>query len=79
MNKLKTLRKLHKINQTEMAKVLNTNQNQYSRYERGERELRESQIVTICKHFKITADYLLGIDEETPMDQRPQAFKAYKI
>ena len=71
MNKLKTLRKLHKINQTEIAKVLGTNQMQYSRYERGERELRESQIVTICKHFKISADYLLGINEETPMDKRP--------
>ena len=68
MNKLRTLRKLHKINQTEMAKVINTNQVQYSRYERGERELHESQIIAICNHFKISADYLLGIEREIPSD-----------
>ena len=68
MNRLKTFRKLNKLTQQELAKVLGTTREQFYLYETGKRELRESQIVTICKHFKITADYLLGIDEETPMD-----------
>ena len=63
MNKLKTFRELHKIEQKELAKVLNTTQQQISLYETGKRELRESQIVTICKHFHISADYLLGISD----------------
>ena len=63
MNRIKDLKKMYKINQTDLAKVLATNQNQISRYERGERELRESQIIELCKHYKVSADWLLGIEE----------------
>jgi transcriptional regulator with XRE-family HTH domain len=63
MNKIKDLKKMYKINKTDLAKVLATNQNQISRYERGERELKESQIIELCKHYKVSADWLLGIEE----------------
>ena len=64
MNNLKKLREMHKITQTEIAKKLKTHQVQYSRYERGERELRESQIIELCKYYKVSADWLLGIEGE---------------
>ena len=63
MNRLKTFRKLNKLTQQELAKVLGTTREQFYLYETGKRELRESQIVTICKHFNVSADYLLGISD----------------
>ena len=59
---------MNKLTQQDLANVLGTTREQFYLYETGKRELRESQIVAICKHFHISADFLLGIDEETPMD-----------
>ena len=56
---------MHKINQSDLARILNTTQQQISKYETGTRELRESQIVAICREFHVSADFLLGI---TPPD-----------
>ena len=63
MNNLKTFRKINKITQAELAKVLGTSQKQISMYETGERELRENQIIEICKHYHVSANFLLGITE----------------
>jgi transcriptional regulator with XRE-family HTH domain len=64
MNKLRTFRETHKITQTELAKVLNTSQKQISMYENGIRELKESQIAAICREFHVSADFLLGLQDQ---------------
>ena len=64
MNKLKKLREINKLKQEDLVKVLYTSQKQISLYETGKRKLNEDQIRVICKHYKISADWLLGIDED---------------
>ena len=64
MNRLKLLKKMHKINQEDLAKVLDTNRVQISRYETGKRKLDEDQIAKICRYYHVSADWLLGLDED---------------
>ena len=64
MNRLKLLKKMHKINQEDLAKVLDTNRVQISRYETGKRKLDEDQIARICRYYHVSADWLLGLDED---------------
>lgn len=64
MNKLKTFRQMYKIDQKELANMLDTTQQQISLYETGKRKLNEEQIIKICNRYKISADKLLGIENE---------------
>lgn len=50
--------------QGEIADILETTQQQYSKYELGTQELPARHIITLCKFYKISADYLLGIGED---------------
>lgn len=56
MSNLKRLKEMYNINQTDLANVLKTTQQQISKYERGARELKESQIIELCKRYNVTAD-----------------------
>ena len=62
MNNLKKIREMYKISQTELGKTLNTTQRQVSLYETGTRELRENQIIILCKAYN--ADFLLGLKDK---------------
>lgn len=56
------------LTQTDIAKVLGVNQQYYSKYENGEYEIPCRHIITLCKFYGITADYLLGlIEHEFPI------------
>ncbi len=44
--------------------MLQMKQPQYSRYEIGLREMKSGQIKTICEHYNVSADYLLGLTDE---------------
>ena len=59
--KLKIIRQMKNYNQKDMAEILNITQQQYSLIETGKRELHIDQLKKICKHFKISADYILDI------------------
>ena len=58
---LKLARKSKGFTQAEVAKILNMTQQQYSRFENGIFELNYSQIVTLCKLYDISADYLFDL------------------
>ena len=57
---LKSFRKENKITQTELAKLLNTSQSVIVEYEKGTTLLTTTFLYSICTHYKISADYLLG-------------------
>jgi transcriptional regulator with XRE-family HTH domain len=48
-------------NQTEIAKILGTSQSYYSEYELGKRELPIKHLIKLCRYYKVSADYVLGI------------------
>lgn len=59
--KMKMIRKEHNESQEQIAKVLSITQQSYNRYEQGSVELPVRHLKTLCKHWKISADYLLDL------------------
>ncbi|MCM1052745.1 MAG: helix-turn-helix domain-containing protein [Ruminococcus sp.] len=58
--RLKEFRKENKITQDKLALLLNTNRSVIANYERGRTVIATPFLYTICKKYKISADYLLG-------------------
>ena len=48
----------------EIADVLGTSQTMYARYERGANELPIRHLITLCKYYGVSADFVLGINDE---------------
>ena len=63
MKRMSDLREDHDKTQREIADVLGTSQTMYARYERGANELPIRHLITLCKYYGVSADYLLGMDE----------------
>ncbi|MBQ3519669.1 MAG: helix-turn-helix transcriptional regulator [Clostridia bacterium] len=60
---IKDLREDHDKTQREVAEYLGTTQQVYSRYEKGENEIPVRHIISLCKYYNVSADYILGLDE----------------
>jgi len=60
---LRGIREDRDLTQKDIAKVLNTTQQVYSRYENGENEMPIRHIITLCRFYNLSADYLLGLSE----------------
>ena len=60
IERLKGLREDNDLTQTQIAEVLGTSQTMYARYERGANEMPLRHLITICKFYNVSADYLLG-------------------
>ncbi len=61
---LRRFRKERGLSQADLCEVLQMKQPQYSRYEVGLRDMKSEQIKTICEHYNVSADYLLGLTDE---------------
>ena len=61
---LRELRESRDLKQADIAMVLNTTQQVYSRYETGINELPLRHLVTLCRFYRVSADYLLGLNKE---------------
>lgn len=62
--RIKALREDNDITQNVMANYLNIAQNTYSQYENGKREIPINILVQICKYFKVSSDYILGLTDK---------------
>ncbi len=51
------------MTQTEVAAILGTSQTMYARYERGANELPLRHLITLCQYYHVSADYILGLDQ----------------
>lgn len=61
--RLRNLREDHDETQQEIAALLETSQTMYARYERGANELPIRHLITLAKHYGVTTDYILCMDE----------------
>ena len=61
MRILRDLREDADKTQTEIARLLGTSQTMYARYERGANELPIRHLITLCKYYQVSADYVLGL------------------
>jgi transcriptional regulator with XRE-family HTH domain len=50
--------------QTEIAGILGTSQTMYARYERGANELPIRHLITLSQYYKVSTDFLLGLDSK---------------
>ena len=61
--RLAQARKQAGYTQKQVGEKLNMLQQAYARFESGVFELSYEQIVTLCKLFDITSDYLFGLSD----------------
>ena len=61
---LRELREDRDLRQAEIAAVLGTTQQVYSRYENGVNELPIRHLITLCRYYRVSADYVLGLTRD---------------
>lgn len=64
VHNLRAIRTMRGYSQMDIAEVLDTTQQQYSKYENGLNEIPVRHIITLCKFYKVSSDWLLGLTEE---------------
>lgn len=62
--RIRDLREDRDLTQAQIAKALHTTQGYYSKYELGKRSLPIEHLVTLCKLYDVSADYVLGFTNE---------------
>lgn len=62
--RIKALREDKDLKQKDIAMILNTTQQYYGQYENGKRPLPIEHLITICRYYNISADYILGFTNE---------------
>lgn len=60
---LRELREDNDLTQQEIAEILGTTQQVYSRYEKGINEIPVRHIITLCKFYNVSSDYILGLNK----------------
>ena len=63
VRRIRDLREDHDMTQQEIADLLGTSQTMYARYERGANEMPIHHLITLCRLYKVSADYILGFTD----------------
>lgn len=72
--RVKKLRKDRKEQQIELADAIGVKQSTISDIENGRRTTSFDKLAAICRHYNVSADYLLGlIDEPRPLQKEGKA------
>lgn len=75
IRRIRDLREDHDLTQKDVADILGTSQTMYARYERGANELPIRHLLSLCKLYNVSADYILGLTEKkNHKDLHPTAF-----
>ena len=61
---MRELREDNDKTQQELADYLGTSQTMYARYERGANELPIRHLISLCKLYNVSSDYLLGLSDQ---------------
>ena len=64
LRRLRDLREDNDFKQDYVASVLKITRQQYQLYESGKRKLPIDKLVEICKLYKVSADYILELDNK---------------
>lgn len=73
MDILRELREDRDLSQQDIAQVLGTTQQVYSRYEQGVNEFPVRHLLTLCRYYRVSADYVLGLAPEKGKGGSPTA------
>ncbi len=64
VQRIKDLREDKDMKQADVAQILKTARNYYGEYERGTRPLPINHLITLCRFYDVSADYILGFTNE---------------
>lgn len=67
---LKELREDRDLDQKKVAEALSIDQSYYGKYERGIHPLPIERLITLCKFYNVSADYILGLPQGLPYPKR---------
>ncbi|MBQ8237238.1 MAG: helix-turn-helix transcriptional regulator [Oscillospiraceae bacterium] len=59
--RLRDVREDRDLTQAEVGKLLNKSQQGYNHIEAGRAELKIDDLVTLCKFYDLSADYIIGL------------------
>lgn len=62
--RLREVRIQHGEMQQQVAALLETSQQAYLKYEKGKSEMPVWRIIKLCRHYNLSADYLLGLTDD---------------
>ncbi|MBQ7117168.1 MAG: helix-turn-helix transcriptional regulator [Clostridia bacterium] len=62
--RIRDLREDKKKTQKEIAEVLKTTQSYYAQYENKHRPLPIEHLISLCKYYDVSPDYILGFTNE---------------
>ena len=63
IKRIRDVREDNDKTQSDIAEVLGTSQTMYARYERGANELPLRHLITLCRYYRVSADYILGLSD----------------
>lgn len=58
--RIRDLREDKDLNQSDIATILKTTQSYYAQYENGHRPLPIEHLITLCRFYNISPEYILG-------------------
>lgn len=61
--RIRDLREDHDYTQEYVAHFLGTSQTMYARYERGANELPIRHLISLCRLYHVSSDYILGLSD----------------
>lgn len=59
--RLKNIREDRDLTQAQIGKLLNKSQQGYNHIEAGRAELKIDDLVTLCRFYNLSADYIIGL------------------
>ena len=62
--RLQEVRKLHNETQKDLGDIIGTRQTNVSEMESGKKTTTAEKIARICRHYRVSADYLLGLSDD---------------
>ena len=62
--RIRTLREDRDKTQSEIAMVLEKSQQGYAHLENDKAKISVDDLITLCKYYNVTADYILGLTDE---------------
>ena len=65
---LLNIRELYNLTQNDMSEILNVNRATYSKWETGSEIIPLNTLNIISNHFKMSLDYLIGLNNNTPFN-----------
>ncbi|MBQ7761507.1 MAG: helix-turn-helix transcriptional regulator [Clostridia bacterium] len=62
--RMRNLREDNDLTQREVAQIISKSQQGYSHIEDGRAELKIDDLIKLCKFYKVSADYFIGITDK---------------